>query len=70
VPEKNSFGFTDILTRDGRLIVDSILQHVGRRAAVPRHALGVVNMILGEQGLRQMKVTAPKCGSRRLPDQE
>jgi hypothetical protein len=49
VPEKNSFRFTDILTRYRWLIVDSFLQHVGwRAAAMPRHALRVVNMILGE----------------------
>jgi hypothetical protein len=29
--KKNSFGLADVLPRDGRLIVDSILQHVGRR---------------------------------------
>jgi hypothetical protein len=29
--QENSFGFADILPRDGRLIVDSFLQHVGRR---------------------------------------
>ena len=29
--KENSFGFADILPRDGRLIVDSFLQHVGRR---------------------------------------
>jgi hypothetical protein len=28
---KNSFGFADALRRDSRLIVDSFLQHVGRR---------------------------------------
>ena len=31
MPKKNSFGFADVFPRDGRLIVDSILQHVGRR---------------------------------------
>jgi hypothetical protein len=31
VLEKNSFGLADALRRDGRLIVDSFLQHVGRR---------------------------------------
>jgi hypothetical protein len=29
--KENSFGFADALRRDGRLIVDSFLQHVGRR---------------------------------------
>src|SRR5258708_2509505 len=29
--QENSFGFADVLSRDGRLIVDSFLQHVGRR---------------------------------------
>jgi hypothetical protein len=28
--QKNSFGLADVLPRDGRLIVDSFLQHVGR----------------------------------------
>ncbi len=31
MPEKNPFGFADIFPRDGFLIVDSLLQHVGRR---------------------------------------
>jgi hypothetical protein len=26
--QENSFGFADVLLRDGRLIVDSFLQHV------------------------------------------
>jgi hypothetical protein len=29
--KKNAFGFADVLPRDGQLIVNSILQHVGRR---------------------------------------
>jgi hypothetical protein len=29
--QENSFGLADALRRDGRLIVDSFLQHVGRR---------------------------------------
>ncbi len=29
--QENSLGFADVLPRDGRLIVDSFLQHVGRR---------------------------------------
>jgi hypothetical protein len=29
--EENFLGFADVLARDGRLIVDSVLQHVGRR---------------------------------------
>lgn len=29
--QKNSFRFADVLPRDGRLIVDSFLEHVGRR---------------------------------------
>jgi hypothetical protein len=29
--QENSFGLADVLPRDGRLIVDSLLQHVGRR---------------------------------------
>src|SRR5208282_3124392 len=29
--QENSFGFADVLARDGRLIVDSFLQHDGRR---------------------------------------
>jgi len=29
--QENSFGFADVLSRDGFLIVDSFLQHVGRR---------------------------------------
>jgi len=29
--QENSFGRADVLPRDGRLIVDSFLQHVGRR---------------------------------------
>jgi hypothetical protein len=28
--KKDAFGFADILPRDGQLIVDSLLQHVGR----------------------------------------
>ena len=31
VPQENSFGFADVLSRDGRLIVDTFLQHVRRR---------------------------------------
>jgi hypothetical protein len=27
--KENSFGFADVLPRDGRLIVDSLLQHIG-----------------------------------------
>jgi hypothetical protein len=27
--KENSFGLADVLPRDGRLIVDSFLQHVG-----------------------------------------
>src|SRR5208337_5561090 len=30
VLQENPFGFADVLARDGRLIVDSFLQHVGR----------------------------------------
>jgi hypothetical protein len=29
--KENSFGFADVLARNGRLIVNSFLQHVGRR---------------------------------------
>ena len=29
--QKNSLSFADVIPRDGRLIVDSLLQHVGRR---------------------------------------
>jgi hypothetical protein len=29
--QENSLGFADVLARDGGLIVDSLLQHVGRR---------------------------------------
>lgn len=52
--KENSFSFADVLLRDGWLIVDSLLQHVGRRGNSrmimnPRVAI----MILGESGLRQ-----------------
>src|ERR1700686_3938188 len=54
VPKEDPFGFADILPRDGRLIVDSLLQHVGRRG----NSRMIVNsrvaiMILGESWLRQ-----------------
>jgi len=54
MPKENPFCFADILPRDGRLVVDSFLQHVGRRGNSrmimnPRVAI----MILGESGLHQ-----------------
>jgi len=39
MPKENSFRFADVLARDGRLIVNSLLQHVGRRG-VDQHAKG------------------------------
>ena len=50
--KENSFGFADVLPRDGRLIVDSFLEHVGRRG-VDTARQRVANMILGGRGLRQ-----------------
>jgi hypothetical protein len=52
--QQNSFGFADVLRRDGRLIVDSFLQHFGRlgRSRMIMHANGS-NMILGERRLSQ-----------------
>src|SRR5260370_39262737 len=47
MPQENSFGFADVLLRDGRLIVDSFLQHVGLTLKMIMHAKGS-NMILGE----------------------
>src|SRR5260370_31204740 len=47
MPQENSFGFADVLLRDGRLIVDSFLQHVGLTLKMIMHAKGS-NMILRE----------------------
>src|ERR1700674_327272 len=68
MPKENSFGFADILPRDGRLIVDSFLEHVGRRGNSmmimnPRVAI----MIPGESGFRQP--TPALCAKQlRAPD--
>src|SRR5208282_2018787 len=57
--QENSFGLADVLPRDGRLIVDSFLQHVGAAQTLQMimRAKGS-NMILGEFGLRK---STPLC---------
>jgi hypothetical protein len=62
--QENSLGFADVLLRDGRLIVDSFLQHVGgeRTLKMIMHSQGS-NMILGECELRQSTSAAAACRS-------
>jgi hypothetical protein len=61
--QENSLGFADVLSRDRLLIVDALLQHVGRRGTGNTNVpLGVANMIAGVRELRQSALPSPGKG--------